>query len=138
MRKAVVTFLVVLAGLCLAASALAESGTKDECVAKTKEVAKMVLDKGVEAATAELNKKDGKFVWKDTYVFMMGLDGKMLFLLATAKLNQAERRAAVASIAGRLTEVFPGHAPAVRVVPFSVPSRLGIEEADTAIAPWIA
>lgn len=66
--------------------------------------------------------------------------GRPVLILATKidKLNQAERRAAVASIASRLREVFPEHAPAVSVVPFSVPSRLGIEEADAAIVPWIA
>jgi cytochrome c len=65
--------------LCLAGFAMAaESGTKDECMAKTKEAGKMVTDKGVEAAVAEVNKKDGKFVWKDTYVFLMDLDGKMI------------------------------------------------------------
>ena len=65
--------------LCLAGFAMAaESGTKDECVAKTKEAGKMVTDKGVEATIAEVNKKDGKFVWKDTYVFLMDLDGKMI------------------------------------------------------------
>ncbi|MGE5190685.1 MAG: cache domain-containing protein [Gemmatimonadota bacterium] len=78
MRKAIVTVLLVLAGSVLAASALAESATKDECVAKSKEAAKMVADQGLEAAIAEINKKDGKFVWKDTYVFLMDLDGKML------------------------------------------------------------
>ena len=65
--------------LCLAGMAMAaEMGTKDECVAKTKEAGKMVTEKGVEAAIAEVNKKDGKFVWKDTYVFLMDLDGKMI------------------------------------------------------------
>ena len=66
--------------------------------------------------------------------------GRPVLILATKidKLNQAERRAAVASIGNRLREVFPGHASAVGVVPFSVPSRLGIEEADAVIAPWIA
>ncbi|MGA8031208.1 MAG: ribosome biogenesis GTP-binding protein YihA/YsxC [Casimicrobiaceae bacterium] len=66
--------------------------------------------------------------------------GRPVLILATKidKLNQAERRAAVASIASRLTEVFPEHAPAVSVVAFSVPSRLGIEQADAAIAPWIS
>ena len=65
--------------LCLAGVAMAADGaTKDECVAKTKEAGKMVTDKGVEAAIAEVNKKDGKFVWKDTYVFLMDLDGKMI------------------------------------------------------------
>lgn len=78
MRKFSIAAVVVVAGLCLAASALAAGATKDECIAKTKEAAKMVADKGLDAAIAEINKKDGKFVWKDSYVFMMDLDGKML------------------------------------------------------------
>ena len=79
MRKIVLAILGIAVGLCLAGSAMAAEGaTKDECVAKTKEAAKMVADKGVEAAIVEVNKKDGKFVWKDTYVFLMDLDGKMI------------------------------------------------------------
>lgn len=78
MRKSVLAVLVVAVGLFLAAGVLAESGTKDECIAKTKEAAAMVADKGLDAAIAEINKKNGKFVWKDTYVFLMDLDGKML------------------------------------------------------------
>lgn len=78
MKKFALTALVVVAGLLLAASALAESATKDECIAKTKAAAAMVADKGLDAAVAEINKKDGKFVWKDTYVFLMDFDGKML------------------------------------------------------------
>jgi signal transduction histidine kinase len=38
----------------------------------------MINEKGIGATIAEINKKDGKFVWKDTYVFLMDLDGKML------------------------------------------------------------
>ncbi len=78
MRRFSIAALVVLAGLCLAANALAAGATKDECVAKTKEAAQMVADKGLDASIAEVNKKDGKFVWKDSYVFLMDLDGKML------------------------------------------------------------
>ncbi len=78
MRKFSIAAVIVLVGLCLAASALAAGATKDECIAKTKEAAQMVADKGLDAAIAEINKKDGKFVWKDTYVFLMDLDGKML------------------------------------------------------------
>ncbi len=78
MKRFSIAALILFAGLCVAASALAESATKDECVAKTKEAAQMVADKGLDAAIAEINKKDGKFVWKDTYVFLMDLDGKML------------------------------------------------------------
>jgi len=38
----------------------------------------MVNEKGLDAAIAEINKKDGKFVWADSYVFLMDFDGKML------------------------------------------------------------
>ena len=69
----------IVVGLLIAGGAwAAETGTKEECVAKTKEAGKMVTDKGLEATIAEVNKKDGKFVWKDTYVFLMDLDGKMI------------------------------------------------------------
>ena len=79
MRKITLAILGIAVGLCLAGSAMAADGaTKDECVAKSKEAAKMVADQGVEAAIVEVNKKDGKFVWKDTYVFLMDLDGKMI------------------------------------------------------------
>jgi signal transduction histidine kinase len=79
MRGITRAVLGIAVSLCLTGIALAaESGTKEECVVKTKEAGKMVTDKGVEAAIAEVNKKDGKFVWKDTYVFLMDLDGKMI------------------------------------------------------------
>jgi cytochrome c len=78
MRRITMILLGIAVGLCLAGSAMADSATKDECIAKTKEAATMVNDKGPDAAAAEINKKDGKFVWKDSYVFMMDFDGKML------------------------------------------------------------
>lgn len=78
MKKLAVSALVVLASLCLAAAVFAEGATKEECITKSKEAAKMVNDKGLAAAVQEINKKDGKFVWKDTYVFLMDLKGNML------------------------------------------------------------
>ncbi len=78
MRRFSIAALAVLTGLFFAASVLAAGATKDECVAKCKEAAKLVADKGLDAAIAQINKSDGNFVWKDTYVFMMDLDGKML------------------------------------------------------------
>src|SRR5512134_2530345 len=72
-------FMGIVVGLLIAGGAwAAETGTKEECVAKTMEAGKMVTDQGLEATIAEVNKKDGKFVWKDTYVFLMDLDGKMI------------------------------------------------------------
>ena len=78
MKRITLAVLGIAISLCLAGSAFAAGATKDECVAKSKEAAAMVNEKGLDAAVAEINKKDGKFVWKDTYVFMMDLDGKML------------------------------------------------------------
>lgn len=78
MKRAAIALMAVVIGLCLAANVLAESATKDECVAKSKESAKMINEKGLDAAVAEINNPKGKFVWKDSYVFLMDFDGKML------------------------------------------------------------
>ncbi len=78
MRRITLAVLGIAVGLCIAGSAFAQGATKDECVAKSKEAAAMINEKGIGAAVEEINKKDGKFVWKDTYVFLMDLDGKML------------------------------------------------------------
>lgn len=54
-----------------------ENATVAECIEMSKQAAEMILqDK--DAALAEISKKDGKFVWKDSYVFVMDLKGKML------------------------------------------------------------
>lgn len=53
------------------------SATVAECIEMSKKAAEAILqDK--EAALAEISKKDGKYVWKDSYVFVMDLKGKML------------------------------------------------------------
>lgn len=78
MKKGSIAALAILLGFFLVGTALAESATKDECIAKTKEAAKMINEKGLDAAVAEINKKDGKFVWKDSYVFLVDFGGKML------------------------------------------------------------
>jgi cytochrome c len=79
MKKAAFVTIALLFGLFLATGGMAaESGTKDECVAKCKEAAGMIAAKGLDEAVKEINNKTGKFVWKDTYVFLLDLDGKML------------------------------------------------------------
>jgi cytochrome c len=78
MKIAAIATLAILLSFCLAGNVFAESATKDECIAKTKEAAKMINEKGLDAGVAEINKKDGKFVWKDSYVFLVDFDGKML------------------------------------------------------------
>ena len=69
--------LVAVAALSAPCYASDDSATVAECVAKTKEAAEMILqDK--DAALAEIANKNGRFVWKDSYVFAMDLTGKML------------------------------------------------------------
>jgi cytochrome c len=52
--------------------------TKDECVVKCHEAAALINSKGVEAAIEMIGNPTGPFVWKDSYVFLMDLNGKML------------------------------------------------------------
>ena len=78
MRKAVVIGLVVMVSVAFAASVMAQSAVRDECVALSKDAAKFINEKGVDAAIAEINNKEGKFVTKNTYVFLMDLEGNEL------------------------------------------------------------
>ncbi|CDH47599.1 cache domain-containing protein [Candidatus Contendibacter odensensis] len=48
----------------------ADAATADEVVAKTKEAAVEVKAKA-DVALSEFDKKDGKWAWKDTYVFVL-------------------------------------------------------------------
>jgi len=89
MKKFAIITLVALFGFCIAANAFAESATKEEVVAKCKEAAEMVK-KDKAAGTAEIAKKDGKFVWKDTYVFLMDFKGKMLAHPMSPALTEKE------------------------------------------------
>ena len=78
MRKVAVIALVVMAGVVLASSAMAQSPVRDECVAVCKAAAKFLNEKGLYPTVYEINKKDGKFVTKNTYVFLMDLEGHLL------------------------------------------------------------
>lgn len=82
--------IVVVLLTCFAALAWAEEATKDEVVAKCEEAAKLVQEKGVEAASQTIGDKEGPFVWKDTYVFLMDLDGKMIAHPIKPELTQKD------------------------------------------------
>ena len=64
----------------------AEFGTKDEAVALVKKAVVFVKEQGVDKAYAEISNKSGKFVDRDLYVVVYGLDGKVLAHGANAKL----------------------------------------------------
>jgi len=78
MRKVAVVALAVMASVVLAASVMAESAVKAECVALCKDAAKFINEKGVDAGIAEIGNKQGKFVTKNTYVYLMDLKGNRL------------------------------------------------------------
>lgn len=54
-----------------------EAVTRDEIMKMCKAAAEMVLE-DKSAAITEIGDKEGKFVWKDTYVFLMDMEGNML------------------------------------------------------------
>ena len=64
--------------------------TKDECVVKCHEAAALINSKGLEAAIEMIGNPTGPFVWKDSYVFLMNLDGKMLAHPMQPELTQHE------------------------------------------------
>lgn len=73
------SFAAVLVAIFLAVSATAgQSATKEECVRKCREAAALVNSKGLETAVEKIGDQNGPFVWKDSYVFLMNLEGKML------------------------------------------------------------
>jgi signal transduction histidine kinase len=91
MKKLMIISLVALVGIFITGNVMAsEAATKEECVAKCKEAAEMIEKEGLDAAIAEIGKKDGKFVWKDTYVFLMDLNGKMLAHPMSPALTEKE------------------------------------------------
>ncbi|MFO7875075.1 MAG: cache domain-containing protein [Desulfovermiculus sp.] len=78
MSRALSLATIVLA-LLLAAPAMAgKEATKEECVSKCRDAAALVNSKGQEEAIEQISDQNGPFVWKDSYVFLMDLDGKML------------------------------------------------------------
>ncbi len=65
--------------LCFTTGAWAQqAATKEECVVKCHEAAALINSKGLDEAIKEIGDPKGSFVWKDSYVFLMNMDGKML------------------------------------------------------------
>jgi cytochrome c len=75
MKRIFALLFVFSVGIFLSGLAVAgDKATKEECVAKCKEAAAMVKEKGLEATLQTINDKNGPFVWKDTYVFCLDLN----------------------------------------------------------------
>ena len=89
-RMMSVAMIVVMLVAFLATMAWAEGATQEEVIAKCEAAAKLVKEQGVEAASQTIGDKEGPFVWKDTYVFLMDLDGKMIAHPISPELTQRD------------------------------------------------
>jgi cytochrome c len=102
MKRSIRTiFIIFLLTTCFAALAWAESATKDEVIAKCEAAAKLIQEKGVDAASQIIGDKAGPFVWKDTYVFLMDLDGKMIAHPIKPELTKDDNLLKVADTDGK-------------------------------------
>ena len=101
MRKITVLLCVLLLAACFVNTAFADSATKEEVIAKCKEAGKLIADKGIDAGIKEIGNKKGSFVWKDTYVFAMDLDGKMLAHPIKPELTQQDTVINIADVDGK-------------------------------------
>jgi signal transduction histidine kinase len=78
MRILVILLGVLFSGMLLSDVVVAEErATREECIAMTKAASKM-LEADKSAGIKEIGNPKGKFVWKDSYVFLMDKSGKML------------------------------------------------------------
>ena len=102
MRKTGLLALVLAMLLAITAQGLAGDGaTRDEVVSKCHAAAKMIQEKGIDTAIQSIGNKKGPFVWKDTYVFLMDMDGKMLAHPIKPELTQKDSLIQVKGSAGK-------------------------------------
>ncbi|MFP4392444.1 MAG: cache domain-containing protein [Desulfohalobiaceae bacterium] len=80
MRASILSILLTaLMAFFLANPVLARDyATKEECVTMCQEAAAYVQNHDLEKAIERISDPEGRFVWKDSYVFLMNLEGKML------------------------------------------------------------
>lgn len=76
--KRMTTFVMVTVAAFIVTVSARAGATKDECKAKCKEAAAIAKAKGPDAAVKAVMAKNSPFVWKDTYVFVIDVNGKTL------------------------------------------------------------
>ena len=79
------TFLVLI-GIAGNPATAADFATKDEAQAMVKKAVAYIKDQGADKAYPEISDRAGKFVDRDLYVVVYGLDGKVLAHGGNAKL----------------------------------------------------
>jgi len=77
MKKVLVVLLVFAMLVCFSLPLMAAGkATQSEVIEKCKEAATLIKEKGLDGALPQLSDKNGPFVWKDTYVFVLDLNKK--------------------------------------------------------------
>jgi cytochrome c len=101
MKKTAYLWIVPALIVFLVGPTWAENPLKDQVMAKCHEAAKLIGDKGIDAAIKTIGDKSGPFVWKDSYVFLLNMDGKMLAHPVKPELTQKETLVDVKDTAGK-------------------------------------
>lgn len=101
MKRTAYFFIISALVLALAGPTWADSATQDEAMAKCQEAATLIRDNGIDAAIQTIGNKSGPFVWKDSYVFLMNMDGKMLAHPIKPDLTQQETLVDVKDSSGK-------------------------------------
>ncbi len=101
MKKTVYFLIVSALVFGFAIQSWADGASRTEVMIKCEEAAKMIQTKGIDASILAIGDKKGPFVWKDTYVFLMDLDGKMLAHPIKPELTQKETLAQVKDTNGK-------------------------------------
>lgn len=87
-KMAFLSLTIVFTLLCFGAvMAEGEKATKEECVAKCKEVAAIAQEKGLDAAIEAVMAPGSPFVWKDSYVYILDMNGTVLAHPISTKLK---------------------------------------------------
>ena len=101
MRKLAIVLSAVMVVIGLTTASWAGEATREEVVEKCQKAAQMIQAEGIEAAIKAIGDKKGPFVWKDTYVFLMDMDAKMLAHPIKPELTQRDTLLQVKDTAGK-------------------------------------
>ena len=102
MRKSIYFIGMVIFIIGITANGWAGEATQNEVMAKCQEAAKLIQEKGIDSGIKTIGSKEGPFVWKDTYVFLMDLDGKMLAHPMSPQLTKEKDLLSVKNTDGKL------------------------------------
>ncbi|MDD5170796.1 MAG: cache domain-containing protein [Syntrophales bacterium] len=78
MKRFIYAIVVMMIMMCVTAHAQEKKGSTDEAKAMVKKAVAYVKEVGREKALAEFSNPKGKFVYKDLYISVIGMDGTLL------------------------------------------------------------